>query len=699
MSTILLLCEKPYAAMRIAEALSDQKPERQLKHGMRYYDIPHGEDRLIVCSALGHLYGVAAKAKTKRDSYPVLDYEWKPKHMVERGQKRVQLCIQAISELSKKADQFVNACDYDLEGSLIGYMIMKYACNNVESKARRMKFSTLTRNDLESAYSTLLPNLDFNLVCAGMCRHEIDWLYGINLSRALTVPTSRYGSGYVTLSTGRVQGPTLRFLVEREKEIKSFIPEPYWAIDTILDINGKKIRAEYKSQKLSSIVAANKIVEDCSGKTGVVADLSACKVKLVPPHPFDLSDLQSEAYRIFHILPHESAKIAERLYLDALISYPRTSSHKLPPSIGYNGILSGLARSTYYREKCQELLSSDTLHPFEGEKMDSAHPAIHPTGAIPSANLDDRARKIFDLVVKRFMATFAPAATIANERARIESGDHTFYVRGSKTLEPGWIDFYHTYARLEEAELPSMHVGQGVPFQKITATEKRTRPPLRFNPSSLLQLMEEQGIGTKATRAEIIDTLYKRGYVREERMMATTLAFDVMELMLRYCPKIVDVGFTRELEENMREIELGRTTKEKVVREAVEALKPAIEALRANELEIGNTLSRSALLKVISERTLRSSCPICSSKLYIQKSKTTGKRFIVCSRDQLSECRFTLPLPQAGKLTLLERNCPRCGFQLVRTWIRGRKPLISCARCYVSSKRVFIDVRDRSMKP
>jgi DNA topoisomerase-1 len=163
----------------------------------------------------------------------------------------------------------------------------------------------------------------------------------------------------------------------------------------------------------------------------------------------------------------------------------------------------------------------------------------------------------------------------------------------------------------------------------------------------------------------------------------------------------VDVRFTRELEEKIQEIELGITGREDVVRETVEALKPAIEQLKINELEIGKTLGRSARLTLLSERTLTSPCPSCGSTLYIQKSRVTGKRFVTCSQTRKVECKFTLPLPQIGRLTLLNRCCPECGFQMVRTWSRGRRPLVTCSRCYAKKaqpgrKKVFMSLRASS---
>ncbi|HXZ90895.1 MAG TPA: DNA topoisomerase, partial [Candidatus Dormibacteraeota bacterium] len=211
MGTTLIVAEKPDAALHVAEALSgNQAPKRVNVSGVPFFEVHDKTERIIVCSALGHLYAVATKATHGRSKYPVWDFAWKPKYLVERGQMRQERWIRAIAKVSAEADRFLNACDFDVEGSLIGYMILKYACGGADARARRMKFSTLTKIELREAYANALPQLDFPLVFAGMCRHEVDWLFGINLSRALTQSAQKSSGRYSTLSTGRVQGPTLR---------------------------------------------------------------------------------------------------------------------------------------------------------------------------------------------------------------------------------------------------------------------------------------------------------------------------------------------------------------------------------------------------------------------------------------------------------------------------------------------------------
>ena len=189
--------------------------------------------------ALGHLYTITSKEKGR--SYPVFDYQWVPRYLAERGASRIRVWLKVIAQLAKDAEEFVDACDFDIEGSIIGYTILKYACGGKEKAAKRMKYSTLTKEELQESYTHLLPTLDFALIEAGLTRHEVDWLYGINLSRALTQAAKNCSGQYATLSTGRVQGPTLKFLEIREKTINCFVPTPYWTLSAKISINGNDL--------------------------------------------------------------------------------------------------------------------------------------------------------------------------------------------------------------------------------------------------------------------------------------------------------------------------------------------------------------------------------------------------------------------------------------------------------------------------
>ena len=544
----LLLCEKPSAAKRIARALDDKGRPAERKIGqVPYYVSERDGRRLIVVPALGHLYTVAPKVRD-RNVYPVFDFEWVPRHEAERDAKEIEAWIEAISRLSKEADEFILATDYDIEGATLGYTILKYACGGKEKEAKRMKFSTLTMSELRKSYHELLDHIEFPMIEAGICRHLLDAIYGINLSRAMTVAAKSWSGKYATLSTGRVQGPTLKFLADREREINCFVPVPFWRINAKVEIDGELFDVEYEQKIIKSRREASAIVEDCKGKIGKIAKIEVREFQQKPPVPFDLGTLQREAYSLFRYTPRRTADIAERLYLEALISYPRTSSQKLPASINYQAILKSLGRESRYRKLTEILLEKKNLIPNEGKGYDPAHPAVYPTGNLPERKLSVPERRVWDLVVRRFMAVFGEPAVKQSVRVSIDVDGHTFYLRGRRILKEGWIVFYKPFVQTEDVILPSLKEGQAVVIKELSWEQSFTKPPARYNPSSLLKKMEDEGIGTKATRADIIDTLYTRGYVSGERAVVSELGLDVIDVLNRYCPEVISVEFTRELE-------------------------------------------------------------------------------------------------------------------------------------------------------
>jgi DNA topoisomerase-1 len=673
----LIITEKPDAANRIASALDAVgKAEKIVDNGVPYYVAKRSRD-IVVVPALGHLYTVASEKKG-RDHYPVFNYQWVPRYLAERGARRIRTWLETIAKLAKDADAFIDACDYDIEGSIIGYCILKYACGNKENTSKRMRYSTLTKEEVEKAYSEALPHLDFSLIEAGLTRHEVDWLYGVNLSRALTIATRKCSGQYATLSTGRVQGPTLKFLATRERSIKCFVPTPYWSIKAMVRIDGSVFEVEYEKKVIEIREEADAIVNACEGKSGKIKKIETKKFQQKPPLPFDLGSLQSEAYSLFRYMPMRTSSIAQRLYLDALISYPRTSSQKLPPAIGYETILKKLGKAREYRKLAAELLARPKLKPTEGKNEDPAHPAIYPTGDIPERALDSAEKNIWNLVVRRFMATFGEPALRQTVKVTININGNQFHLRGRQTLEEGWLRFYRPYVRSEDASLPPMEEGQRVSVERVILEDKFTKPPPRYNPSSLLRKMEKEEIGTKATRAEIIQTLYDRKYIREERIVVTDLGFEVIDVLKKYCPTIVSLELTQKLEERMNEIQQRKETKENVLLSAIEILKPVTEKLKENERIIGAQLSQALKKSKLEERII-GACPICQNgKLVILYSRKTGKRFVGCTNYFEGNCKTAFPLPQRGFVRPLGNVCKGCGWPTVRIWMKGKRPWNLC---------------------
>ncbi|MCD6431270.1 DNA topoisomerase I [Candidatus Bathyarchaeota archaeon] len=684
----LIITEKPDAALRIASALDRKGKAKKFEDsGVPYY-VAERDGKIVVVPAIGHLYTVAEERRG-RNYYPVFSFRWVPRYVAERGAKQIRTWIETISKLANDADVFVDACDYDIEGSLIGYCILKYACGDKEDVSKRMKYSTLTKKELENSYAKMLPRLDFALIEAGRTRHEVDWLYGVNLSRALTIAARDWSGKYATLSTGRVQGPTLKFLVAREKAIRSFVPTPYWEIKAEVKIGESLFEAEYEKQIIETKNEAKLILKACKGKDGQIEKIEVRRFKQMPPVPFDIGALQSEAYGLFGYTPRRTLNIAQRLYLEALISYPRTSSQKLPPAINYEEILKKLSKASEYKKLAMELLAKPELKPKEGKKEDPAHPAIYPTGNLPERTLSEPERRIWDLVVRRFMAVFEEPAVKQSVKVHINVNGHRFYLRGKQTLKEGWLHFYGPYARSEEVTLPKIDEGQTVTVKRMIVEDKFTKPPPRYNPGSLLRKMEETGIGTKATRADIIQTLYNRRYIRDERMVVTDLGFQVLEVLERYCPDVVSIKLTRELEERMDKIQANSEKRESILVDAVEILKPVIEELKEKEKLIGEQLSLAIKRARLEERIV-GTCPVCGTgKLMILYSRKTGKRFIGCTNYFKGLCNASFPLPQRGTVRPLGRNCRGCGWPLVQVRIKGKRPWTLCfnSECPLKEER------------
>ncbi len=679
----LIICEKPDAAGRVARAIDENgSPRRRDVRGVPLFECARKNDTVVVCSALGHLYSIDSKSRGSRQWYPVWDCTWKPKHEIEKKSARLANWIDVIKTISKDVDQFVNGCDHDVEGSLIGLSILQYACHGAHLVARRMTFSTMTEKELKTAFSNMMPRLDFATAEAGRCRHELDWLYGINLSRLLTQAALKQGRGYATLSTGRVQGPTLGFVVAREEGIEFFVPSPFWLIDASIEHGARKYQIEYAEGRVSTSEQADKIVRECDGQLLEVSNVETRQISQTPPFPFDLSSLQAEAYRHFGYSPSRTLAIAERLYLEALISYPRTSSQKLPPDIGYTEILKGIESRANYAELVRKLLDLGGLRPYQGPKEDPAHPAIYPTGQSPTKYLGSPEEKLFDLIVRRFLTTFAKDCLRLSSTIILSTGSHRFFLRGSQILELGWTEFYRPYVTQETQEIPPLSPGARVPLDHIQSLEKFTQPPPRFNPGSLLRKMEEENIGTEATRAEIIEILYRRGYIKETRIRATPLAVLVTELLRKYCPLIVDPGFTAKIETLMDGIQQGSMMRRRVLAESLGYLRPAMLELMDREQDLGAGLSEVVVAQRVAELSFDSACPQCGSVLKIVRNRKSGKRFIGCSGKWEKGCSYSLPLPQFGALSILGRKCKVCGFQMIQARSRGRRPLVSCPRCY-----------------
>ncbi len=370
------------------------------------------------------------------------------------------------------------------------------------------------------------------------------------------------------------------------------------------------------------------------------------------------------------IRPSRTLQIAERLYLNALISYPRTGSQRLPPSINYAGIMRGIGKISEYSSSVAELLKGD-LKPVQGPKSDAAHPAIHPTGETPKRAPDASESAIFDLVVRRYLAAFGPSARREIADASLAVQGHEFKVGGGRTVFSGWMRHYGRYTWYRDVGLPPVSEGDRFLTAEVKTEEKFEQRPPRYNQSSLLEKMEREEIGTKATRAEIIATLVGRGYVAGESMEVTDLGIAVVETMARYAPSVVGTGLTRDIEEKLERVEGGSEEEAALLRETVRTLAGQLAELSLNEEAIGREID-SAQMKIVAKSFVLGRCPVCKNgELRVIRSKTTKKRFVGCS-NYSSGCRASASLPQRGTVRATTKACERCSWPIVYVLGSGR---------------------------
>lgn len=574
----LVIAEKPKAAKKIAQALSSNYIVRRYRE-IPYYEINSNGSTIIIASAVGHLY----ELHTKIQGYPVFDYEWVPAYIVDVRKKYVRSYIELLDTLFKKCNYYVNACDYDIEGSVIGYLLIKF--HGDLARAFRAKFSSLTTPEIKESFNQLT-SLDHNMIEAGLCRHELDWIWGINISRALMRAIYVNTKKRMVLSAGRVQTPTLKHVVEHEIQRNLFIPIPQFSISVIVKKDSTLITADYSNNPIAKTEEV-KFIKDKLEKSKylVVKSYVTNKQRYNPPPPFNLSDLQEEAAKIYGFSPMKTQEIAEQLYLDALISYPRTNSQKLPPTLNYKEILNRIADIPQYRGLVSRLLgeTKGILKPVEGEKEDPAHPAIYPTGVLPQ-KLTREQSAVYDLIVRRFLAAFAPQAVLIFIKAELTSLDYKygFETTGLSIEQHGWMAYYPFHTPSSKL-LPPMHLGEKLEIVKIKVKESYTKPPPRLKKIDVLRWMEKVGIGTESTRAIIIEKLFDRGYLKNTKtgIELSDLGVGVVEVIEAFFPDLVSVDLTRKFEVLMEDIMKNSRSRDQVLNEAKKVINELL--LRFNE--------------------------------------------------------------------------------------------------------------------
>jgi DNA topoisomerase-1 len=660
----LIISEKANAAKKIAQFLAGGSV-REGKHR----SVPHhtfvwkGEE----CVSVG------LKGHVLNPEYPEEYSNWQKVEPSELIDAQILKSVSekgvanAIKSLSKKADRVVIATDFDREGELIGVEALSLAFEanpSLMDHVERARFSALTKGEVTRAFDNLL-EVSRELADAGEARQDIDLIWGATLTRWVSRATKRYGSAF--LSVGRVQSPTLVLIAERERERRAFVPEPYWELIATLRNGGGPFTVHHAHGRFKDEAEARKAFENLTN-TATVTEVKQKSATRPPPAPFNTTGFLTAAASL-GIGPSRAARIAEDLYTDGYISYPRTDNTVYPRSLDLREVLGYLKRVEGVEAHAESLLGVGKLSPTRGKKETTDHPPIYPTGYASRKALREDRWKIYQLVVRRFLATLSGPARTLRTTLRFESGGEPLTTSGTVVTDEGWLGVY-PYGRRADQELPALNEGDEVEVVEAEVLSKETQPPSRYGQGRLIRLMEDLGLGTKATRPNIIQNLYDRGYVHDDPIVPTETGMAVAQALKHFASEIATHEMTAELERSMDAISEGKVSKDSVVDESRDALRRVYEHLTNSEEEFADIVWNG-----IRGDEILGPCPNCGRNLIIRRNRRSGKRFAGC--EGYPECRTTFPLPQRGDIIALGTQCDACGSPEIKV-VGKKRPWITC---------------------
>jgi DNA topoisomerase-3 len=640
MSKSLIIAEKPSVAADIARALGGFT-----RHG-EYFE----SDRHVISSAVGHLLeiGMPEEEEVKRGKWTFAHLPAIPSRFalkpIEKNEARLKVLLKLIKR--KDVTELVNACDAGREGELIFRYIVQFA--KTGKPIRRLWLQSMTAAAIRDGFAALRSDEAMRpLADAATCRSESDWLVGINGTRAMTAFNSKSG-GFQLTTVGRVQTPTLAIIVDREAKIRAFVPRDYWEVLGTFRARagvyaGRWFDEKWKKQdddpdaraeRLFDQARAEAIAAACAGKPGEVTEESKPSTQIAPLL-YDLTSLQREANGRFGFSARTTLSLAQALYeKHKVLTYPRTDSRALPED--YQGTVKAtmevLGETSAYGTFARRVIKAKWVRPnkriFDNAKV-SDHFAIIPTLAAPK-HLNEAEQKLYDMVVRRFLAVFFPPAEYLVTTRITRVAGEPFKSEGKVLVEPGWLAVYGKASQEDEPTLVAVEAGEKVATEKVDVVKLVTRPPPRFNEATLLSAMEgagkqiedeelreamrEKGLGTPATRAQIIEGLILERYIYRDgrELVPTAKAFSLMTLLSGLgIPELVSPELTAEWEYQLAEMEHGRLSRTQFMREIVKMTKNIVAQAKNYE---SDTIPGDFA-------TLAAPCPKCGGEVHEKYKK------------------------------------------------------------------------------
>ncbi len=648
MPSTLIIAEKNLAGQRIAEILGGKTTRSQAKGFAKYYTFTRNAEEHVVVPLRGHIVEV---------DFPKQYSYWKGTPLQELARAPIlylpndaQIAA-LLKDIGKQSSRVIIATDADREGESIGVEALRIVQEvNSHVKVERAYFSAMTPKELQKSFDELV-NVDYNLSDSADSRREIDLIWGAALTRFVSIAGNRMGKEFI--SVGRVQTPVLALIVNREKERLAFVVQPYWEIIAHAEKNQKKFDATHKKGKIFDEKEARVIFDKIKDeKTALVKKVSKKKRMIARPTPFDTTTMLRAASAL-GFTAGQAMNTAESLYMAGYISYPRTDNQTYPNTMNLSEHLEELKNHKEYVPFVEGILAAP-LNPSKGAKNTTDHPPVHPTKVPDRGKIGEKEWKFFDLVARRFLATFMPDAETENTSVDLEIKLEPFSATGQTILFAGWKAVY-PFSELKETILPPLNEGEHVNVENIEMPRKETQPPARYSQSALLKLMEENNLGTKATRADIIQKLYARQYISGIKSIEPNqIAFAVIDSLEKHCSIVTEPKMTAEMEAEMDLVANGKIKKDKVVNDSRTILVKVLDTLVTNQSAISVELK-----KALFKQDTMGKCPNCAAgQLVMRKAAATQKRFLGC--DQFPNCRTTFPLPQKGTLYPTNKICPAC---------------------------------------
>ncbi|HXH60065.1 MAG TPA: DNA topoisomerase III, partial [Fimbriimonadaceae bacterium] len=576
----------------------------------------------VLTSAVGHLLELAVP-----EQYDVKRGKWSFEHLplvpphfdlapIERNEERLNLLLRLMKR--KDVTGLINACDAGREGELIFRYIVQHS--HIKKPIERLWLQSMTPASIREGFETLRSNEQMlPLADAAKCRSEADWLIGINGTRAMTAFNSKEGGFYLT-TVGRVQTPTLAILVEREQRIRGFTPKPYWEVHGRFKVEAgeyagrwldpefrKDDDAERKPERLWSQEVADAIVAACQGKTGEVTEEIRPSTQL-SPLLFDLTSLQREANGRFGFSAKMTLSLAQALYeRHKVLTYPRTDSRALPEDYiaTTKKTMDMLGGEKDYGTFAKSVLKNAWIKPnkriFDNSKI-SDHFAIIPTLQSPR-HLNEAEAKLYDMVVRRFLAVFFPAAEYLQTTRTTTIGEHRFRTDGRVMQAPGWQAVYGRSAQQESEDLPKVAPDERATVVDVAVRAEQTKPPPRYSEATLLSAMEgagklveddelraameAKGLGTPATRAAIIEGLIHEDYVHRNgrELVPTPKAFSLFFALHHFgVNEIASPELTGDWEFKLKLMEQGRLKRDEFMEHIEQATRDLVDRIKKGNI-------------------------------------------------------------------------------------------------------------------